>query len=256
MLTKQDNNESLTLTKEQKEQYLQEGYLHVKGLIPRELVEPIRETLVGFEHGHNGWPAEKHFRVLDPNKYSTKEGQPIPVGVQSPANHSDAFRQVAHHPRLRGVMQELLGKPVELHTDQALLKWGWLEEDQGGRSYFHQDSFYWKLAPKVGSNCWIPLDSVGPNAIALAVMPGSHRDWTLVEHESYYDEPAYYPYGSDKPYKRLRIPDSTVDYSKEVLISMEPGDGLFFTNYTWHRSEPNRTGETKIAYPVSYRVSE
>jgi len=28
---------------------------------------------------------------------------------------------------------------------------------------------------------------------------------------------------------------------------------LFFTNYTWHRSEPNRTGQTKSYYAIAYQ---
>ena len=40
---------------------------------------------------------------------------------------------------------------------------------------------------------------------------------------------------------------------KEVLVSMAPGDGLFFSNYTWHRAEPNRMDVPKCAYAVAYK---
>ena len=97
--------------------------------------------------------------------------------------------------------------------------------------------------------------SVNAVAIALAVMPGSHLGWSLIEHESYYDDPSYGHMGDEfKPFKRHRIPSDQVDASKELLVPMEPGDGLFFTNYTWHRSEPNRTGDTHTFYAIAYQV--
>ncbi len=55
--------------------------------------------------------------------------------------------------------------------------------EQGGCSYYHQDSYYWKIAPELGYDCWIPLTSVGIDASALAVMPKTHQGWQLVEHE-------------------------------------------------------------------------
>ncbi len=98
------------------------------------------------------------------------------------------------------------------------------------------------------------MDTVGEDAIALAIMPGSHRDWKLTEHESYFDNP---PMGhvneTFEPFKRHRIRNQDIDYAKETLLSMNPGDGLFFTNYTWHRSEPNRTGETRSFYAIAYQ---
>ena len=97
-----------------------------------------------------------------------------------------------------------------------------------------------------------PLD-----ASALAVMPGSQRGWTLVDHESYYDDPPMGHIRDDyKPFKRHRIPLQQVDYTREVLVPMHAGDGLFFTNFTWHRSEPNRTGETHAFYAIAYKLGQ
>ena len=54
-----------------------------------------------------------------------------------------------------------------------------------------QNSIYWKIAPELDCNCWIPLTSVGIDASALAIMPKTHQSWQLVEHESYYDDPPF-----------------------------------------------------------------
>ena len=56
-----------------------------------------------------------------------------------------------------------------------------------------------------------------------------------------------------RPFRRHRIPLDQIDSTKEVLVEMSAGDGLFFSNYTWHRSEPNRTGETMAFYAIAYQ---
>ena len=131
-------------------------------------------------------------------------------------------------------MTALLGDPVKRFTDQIGIKHGKLNEAQGGCSYYHQDSYYWKIAPELGCNCWIPLTPVGINASALAIMPKTHQDWQLVEHESYYDDLPWGHIGSDvfTPFKRHRVYHKQVDFAREMIIEVQPGDRLFFSNYT------------------------
>ena len=89
---------------------------------------------------------------------------------------------------------------------------------------------------------------------ALAIMPGTQQSWTLIEHEGYYDEPSYHTARSAEAFKRWRIPIAEIDFSGEVLLPMSPGDAAFFTNYTWHRSEPNNSGVHKCAYAIAYQL--
>lgn len=241
------------LTHEQTQQYAEDGYLVVRDLIPAELLTPLREVLLGFERDDQGWDAGRHFQILDPKWYTNGEGGGVPIGVQRPALKDANFERVAGHEALRRAMQDILGGEVERFTDQALIKWHWIREAQAGATFWHQDSYYWRLEPELGSNCWIPLDPVGPGAIAVTVMPGSQRDWALVEHEDYHDDPPWFGIRADKAHPRHRIPADRVDASQERIISMSPGDGLFFTNYTWHRAEPNHSGETKCAYAIAYK---
>ena len=236
--------------------YRRQGYCLVRGLIPREDIVPVLRRTLEIIKDPPAWP-ERHFQILDPARYRSSRGHALPGGIQRPAAREQVFRNVANHPNLIDAMTSVLGGDVELFTDQIGVKHGAIVEEQGGRSYHHQDSFYWHIDPSAGCNCWIPTSSVGPDAIALAVVPRSHIGWHLIDHESYYDDP---PLGRlsplFEPFKRHRVPLEHVDPMKEVLIPMEPGDGLFFTNYTWHRSEPNRTGETKAFYAIAYRTAK
>ena len=233
--------------------YREQGYCLVEELVPGDLIAAARQRTMEIAEALPGWPS-RHFQVLDPGRYRSAGGGPLPGGIQQPAGQEEVFARIADHPRLIDAMAALLGGPVERFTDQIGVKHAAVAEEQGSRSFFHQDSFYWKIDPELGCNCWIPLTEVGVEASALAVMPASHRGWRLIEHESYYDDP---PMGALKggfrPFKRHRVPPGQVDFAREKLVDTRPGDGLFFSNYTWHRSEPNRSGRTRAFYAIAYQ---
>ena len=249
------SNNKIEVSEDALRQYSEEGYCLLEGLIPIELVDSMRRLVDEIIDRVPNW-AENHFQVLDPSSYRNVRGEVLPGGIQRPAEREKIFQKVADHPNLETAMSRLLGGPVERFTDQIGVKHGMIREEQGGRSYFHQDSFYWHIDPRLGCNCWIPTSRVDQECIALAVIPGSHREWSLAEHESYYDDP---PMGHMRdqfePFKRHRILLENIDHSKEFLIPMNPGDGLFFNNYTWHRSEPNRSGKTHSFYAIAYQVA-
>ena len=236
-------------------QYRKQGFCLIEGLIPPALMEAAWKRVQEIIDHPPDWPSER-FQVLNPTEYCSVSGHPLAQGIQRPSLEESVFAAVAEHSNLGQFMAILLDGEVELFTDQVGVKHGWIQTEQGGRSFFHQDSWYWKIEPELGCNCWIPMHKVGVDAIALSVMPGSHTNWVLTKHESYYDDPPMFS-GSPKvgyrPFRRHRIPLDQIDSTKEVLVEMSAGDGLFFSNYTWHRSEPNRTGETMAFYAIAYQ---
>lgn len=231
------------------QQYREQGYTVTRGLIPAAELQRIRQRLVDLQEGGHNWPAD-HFQVLDPARFRNRKGGTVPVGVQRPARAEQVFRDIAEHPSLVQAMSQLLGGPVELYTDQALIK----DPRLGGQSFYHQDSYYWKIAPERGCNAWIALDAVGAEASALAIMPKSHQGWKLTPHEASYDTPTFHSAKTGQAFTRWRIPLSAVDFSAEALLEMKPGDAAFFSNYTWHRSEPNHSGAHKCAYAIAYQL--
>ena len=241
------------LTDAHLDQYKEDGFCLVRQLISVDLIAAIRDQILALAEAKPDWP-DRNFHYLDPARYAYPSGSPRPISFQHPAEHHGDFAAVADHPSLVAAMTTLLAGPVQRFTDQVGIKFGFVDEEQGSMSFFHQDSAYWKIAPELGSNCWLPVADVDRVGSALAVMPGSQRGWDLMEHEDYDDDP---PIGSviDGQFTsspRKRIPIDQVEFSKEMLLPMSPGDALFFTNYTWHRSEPNRTGHTQAFYAIAY----
>lgn len=231
--------------------YKNDGYTLVKGLISADEAAGVCSRLIEVFRGKHDWPT-MHFQVLNPEEYRNEDGTMIPVGVQQPAACEEIFRTVADHPKLQKAMSELLGGEVKRYTDQALIK----HHDISGQSFYHQDSYYWRIEPQKGCNAWIALDEVGLDASALAIRPGTQAGWKLAEHEQYYDEPTFHTARNGDAFQRWRIPSETYDAGDEVLLPMQPGDAAFFTNYTWHRSEPNRSGRDLCAYAIAYQLAD
>ena len=237
--------------------YSEDGYCLVRNLIPRDVVDAVRQRVLEGIDDPPEWMAASH--VVDPSVARHPKGHPYPCGPQRPSMHEAVFGEMANHANLKAAMGEVLGDDVRLFTDQIGIKHGFFSEhEQGGCSFYHQDSWYWRIDPALGCNAWIPLQPVGREAIALAIKPGTQKGWELVPHEQYFDEPKLGVQVGEtfNAYKRHRIPLDHIDFSDEILFEMEPGDGLFFTNYTWHRSEPNRSGETKMFYAIAYQLTD
>jgi len=239
------------LSGEQIKHYREMGYTLIRGLIPAEELAVAREILLKIDDGDCCGIVDDQFHHAVAFK-NDRRGKII-AGVQSPAKSLPVFDAIAGHHRLKTAMQELLGGPVTRYTDQCGIKSFHIKTAQGGQTFYHQDSNYWRIAPEQGCNCWIPFDDVGPDSSALAVIPQSHAGWIMQEHELYLDDPPLCSGRSAQPFKRRRIPLDRVDYSKELLIPMKAGDGLFFTNYTWHRSEKNKSGKTKCFYAIAFQ---
>lgn len=242
------------LTDQQLRQYDNDGFTVIDELIPADELTAVRNHLARIAEGElDGWPTQM-FQIADPQHHHNSRGGPKVFGVQLPSKHNEDFAHICDHPRLVSAMKQILGNDIERHTDQSLIKHGDLANNAGGQSYYHQDSYYWKLAPKVGCNVWIALDDVGPDAIALGIMPGTHKSWQLVEHEQYYDDPALCNAVTGRAFERHRIPASQIDFTKETMVPLKPGGAAFFSNYTWHRADPNLSGEMKCAYAIAYRL--
>ncbi len=253
---------AMELSNEQVEAYRTEGYTLVRNLYSADEIAPLRaymEEMVEQGEHFDDWPEGSMF-VASSEEARTPAGTRVVGSIQSPSSHNEMFSRFCHAEKMVSAMAALLGGPVERYTDQTIMKLKYnCGPADGGCSFYHQDAYYWRNIPAgAGCNCWVAMDHVGEDNIALAVMPGSHQDSVLYEHETYFDEIRFQgsgaPAGQDHP--RFRIPANDVDFSREELVPMEPGDGLFFTNYTWHRSEPNRSGENRYAYAIAYQLAD
>jgi ectoine hydroxylase len=91
------------------------------------------------------------------------------------------FALLCRHPRVAGLMQELLGLPLYLYHSKLAFKAAFT----GSVQYWHQDYGYWQDGhprPDMGS-VMIMLDEHTEDNACLQVLAGSHRGG-VVEHET------------------------------------------------------------------------
>ena len=234
------------------DQFAADGYCVVRGLYTPAEIRPVRKRLEEFYEGRHEyeWPNQQ-LRSFDPENRDTPGGNYRSGSLQRPASLESVFHDFAYNKKLLSAMEALLGGQVAIYTDQTIFKPG---EIRAGRSFYHQDGYYWRLKPKACINAWVALDEADHEAIALGFIPGSQESWRIAHHEEYWDEVRPAGGKQGKPYKRKRIPLDAVDESRDLLVPGAPGDAFFFSNYTWHRAEPNLSGVNKAAYAIAYQL--
>jgi hypothetical protein len=124
------------------------GYCLLPNLVPTELLAAVRKRVCVLMEQQPDWAAR--WQILDPSRATNSKGEPLPIGIQGPASREAVFERVARHRSLEAAASSLLGGPVTMSTDQLIIKHGFIHEEQGGASFYHQDSFYWHLEPGTG----------------------------------------------------------------------------------------------------------
>jgi ectoine hydroxylase-related dioxygenase (phytanoyl-CoA dioxygenase family) len=97
-----------------------------------------------------------------------------PEGV---VGHS-TFLEVAQHPDILDMVEQLIGPDIILWGCQAFCKPG----GDGLEVPWHQDGQYWPIRPLATCTAWIAIDDSTVDNGCLRVLPGSHRDRAVFEH--------------------------------------------------------------------------
>src|SRR5207247_656920 len=95
-------------------------------------------------------------------------------------DHEPVFRAHAQNPALLDMVEDLIGTPIRLYADQALLK----PPLVGSEKLPHQDNAYFRVAPDDAViTCWCALDDATIENGCMHYLPGSHR-LGIVEHDA------------------------------------------------------------------------
>ena len=150
---------------------------------------------------------------------------------------------------------DLATKPAILdHVEQILgpdiVLWAtvfWYKEPHN-KSYipWHQDATYWPMVPRINLSVWIALGPTFRENGCLSLIPGSHRGWLDDQYQTL--EPAA---GFSEG-----LADDQVDDSCIVHLEMSPGEAVFFTEATLHRSDANSSDVPRLAFALRFTTPE
>lgn len=157
------------------------------------------------------------------------------------------FAVLCRHPRVAGLMQELLGVPLYLYHSKLAFK----APFTGSVQYWHQDYGYWRDShprPDMGS-VMIMLDEHTEDNACLQVLAGSHRDG-VVDHEV-----EMRPSTGDG---QRRIPAAampeTMRRYRRVKVTGSPGTVLAWHCNTMHGSSHNLSENPRRALIVAFNA--
>ncbi len=234
-----NEKQTVPLSREQIEQWENDGYLLLKDVVPESAINGVRDS---FAHVVDGI-----IRELKKDGIIEDEGVELPFETrfaQVAGEHASRFgrswrNQVAtpevfeihRAPRLVDAIGQLTGTDVIGHpVFNARPK---LPGQQLTVVPWHQDSGYFGTVSEDSliPTAWIPLVPVDETNGCLQVVAGSHR-LGVIDHRT-----------EEREGRFLEVLDELVDDSRIFTCPMEIGDALVFHNLTLHRSLPHTTSE-------------
>lgn len=226
------------LTEEQRETFWREGFLPVYDVLDDGEVAELLKRTEQIILGEVAFPQE--FLQIEPELVGRDvENVPAIFRMRKMWNltrHDPVFAAYARHPKIVGVVSDLLGPDIKLFADQMLLK----PPFHGSAKPYHQDSPYWPIEPMELVTCWMALDDATVENGCMRFLPGTQKLGPLEHH--YLNGPHIVPEGWEEMSKR---PD-------EVAVELKAGSCCFHHSLTLHETGPNRTPNPRRAITTAY----
>jgi len=203
--------------------YREHGYLLVRGLFDAAEVDDMRDAIARILDRVSGTSDDRS------HTWSGVDQSLQLKGFHDLPYHDAVFTRMVAHPRIVGVLTDLLGPNVQLHHSKMLVK----PPEQGAPFPMHQDYPYFPHEQHSVLAASVHLDVTDEENGCLHVIPGSHKLGPLeASGESH-----------------------TVDYPLEsgTPCPASPGDVLFFNYLTIHGSGVNRSTRTRRNVLFQYR---
>lgn len=138
------------------------------------------------------------------------------------------------HPKLRGIVEAILGANPILFQDMALIKPPFI----GSEKPWHQDNAYFAVTPlEAVLGVWIALDDATVANGCMHVLAGGHKAGPRRHHHTFDCE---------------IIPERR-DPSQARPVELPAGGAMFFAGMLPHMTPPNKSPERRRALQFHYR---
>ncbi len=231
----------LSDTAEVKRRLDRDGHLFIRGLLPPDVLEPVRRRWLGFARDA-GWvdgSAPLEASVADLNGFCL-EPQDRYMAVMHRVYALPEYHAIAYHPNLVDLFERVLGEDILPHGMVI------------GRTIFPQRTAYttpphqdW--VPIQGCEdtytAWIPMSDLPDDMGGLQINAGSHK-------AGIYDFKPALGAGA------TTITDP-LDEARWMSGSMRQGDVIIFHSLAVHRGRPNKSKRLRLSIDARYqRVSD
>lgn len=215
------------LTKEQIDEFNNNGYVIVRGLYTPDEIRQIRE-----------WTEEVCAYPEIPGKYmmyfeqsQLQPGKRILSRMEDIEPYHRGFSELFQGEKMQGAVSDLFGEPAVLFKDKINFK---MPGADGFKA--HQDiQAGWDRYASIHITALVSIDASTLENGCLELSPGHHKEGFIGE--------------SWKP-----LEEDALDY---IAVPTEPGDAVFFDSFAPHRSAPNHTSAARRVLYVTYnKLSE
>lgn len=231
----------MRLTIEQKRFYQENGFLAVENVVPAERVSAMKQRI---EELCKRWDSEEAKRI-GAQQEADIAGAVASVKTATTVRkfsglvpYEPLFRGHATDADLLDMVEDLIGSPISLYADQALLKPPFV----GSEKLLHQDNAYFRVVPDSAViTCWCALDEATKKNGCMHYIPGTHR-LSIVEHEAIPGTPHLVPKGYTT--------------AQAVAAPIKAGGVIFHHSCTLHYSPANNTPFWRRAFVCHFVRSE
>lgn len=146
--------------------------------------------------------------------------------------YDKTFLEFAKHPEILDMVTQLIGPDFALWNSSFFAK----PANGGHATPWHQDGEYWPITPLATCTVWIAIDKATPENGCLRVIPGSHRNKTLLKHHTN---------ASTDVTLNQELDNNTYDESKAHNITLDAGQISLHDVYLVHGSEANHSSHSR-----------
>ena len=234
-------------SKERTDFFNNEGYLIVEGLLSVEEVDAcqaeihkLHQFAAGQETDTEKERAESARRHVQREPFAKDEtqGENLPVlrKAENTRQYSEVFRNLAQHPKLISVVQELTGSDDLLLFRSTLM---FKPAFHGSSHGLHQDSAYWPMEPPNLVTVSIALNEATPENGCFKVIPKSHL-WGMQS------------WGHIARQQGEELTDREDVSVQQMDVPLTAGSALFFHSLMVHGSGPNTTANPRNTALYAY----
>ncbi len=231
----------MRLTPEQKTFYADNGFLAIENVVPAKFIDKMSRRI---EELCESWDSEEARRVGMQQEaeiegtIATSKAKKSVRKFYNLIPYEPVFREHATEGELLELVEDIIGNPICLYADQALLK----PPMVGSEKMPHQDNAYFRVEPADAvTTCWCALDDATTENGCMHYLSGSHKRG-LVAHEEIPGTPHL-------------VPDD-FDRDKTVAVPIKAGGVIFHHSLTLHFSPPNNTQKWRRAFVCHFVRSD
>lgn len=225
--------------------FQRDGFLVARALADTALCASMRDTVLR-ALGPLQAPAEFEADVGYPGSPPGRDaaGGDTPRRLLHAYSRGAVFRQWATDERVSAILRTLMGRDAvfmsQCHHNCVMTKYPGFSSETA----WHQDIRYWSFdAPELVS-VWLALSQQREDNGALRVIPGSHR---LALDRGRLDANLFL---------RPELPENQELIDAAIVVTLEPGDVLFFHCRLFHAAGANHSNQVKLSAVSTYHSAD